>query len=314
MNTPNGKQAAISAHVTSPAPKVSFEFFPPKSDEAAEKLWESVHRLRPIRPDFVSVTYGAGGSTRTRTHDTVRRMVAETDLRPAAHLTCVAAPKDEVNEVVKEYADAGVRHIVALRGDPPGGMGEKFEPHPQGYQNSVDLVKGIRDLHPEAGKVFEISVAAYPERHPDSPNWDVELDMLKQKQDVGADRAITQFFFEADCFFRYRDRVAAAGITLPIVPGIMLQPNFNGLKRISGLCQASLPQWLHDLYEGTENDPETRDLITANVAAELCHRLREGGVDTFHFYTLNRAGLALSTCHLLGIKPQAADTAERAVA
>ena len=285
------------------APKVSFEFFPPKTEAMAERLWESVGRLRPVRPDFVSVTYGAGGSTRERTHDTVRRLVAETDMRPAAHLTCVSASKDEVNEVVKDYADAGVRHIVCLRGDPPQGMGAKFEPHPEGYRNAIELVEGIRHLHPERGKVFEISVAAYPERHPESPDWKTELDVLKAKQDVGADRAITQFFFEADTFFRFRDRAVAAGITMPIVPGIMLQPNFEGLKRISGLCRATLPSWLHGLYEGTEADAETRDLITANVAAELCHSLRDGGVDTFHFYTLNRAGLALSTCRLLGIRP-----------
>jgi methylenetetrahydrofolate reductase (NADPH) len=285
-------------------PRVSFEFFPPKTEAMAQTLWQSVRRLEPYGPDFVSVTYGAGGSTRERTHDTVRRIVGETRLKPAAHLTCVAASREEVNAVVHDYARAGVRHIVCLRGDPPEGMGARFEPHPEGYRNATELVAGVRALAPEAGKVFEISVAAYPERHPESPSLAHEFDVLKAKQDAGADRAITQFFFEADDYFRFRDGAAAAGVSLPIVPGIMLQPNFAGLKRIAGLCQARLPDWLHGLYEGTEDDPETRELITANVAAQLCHRLQAGGVQDFHFYTLNRAGLALSTCRLLGVKPQ----------
>lgn len=299
MTIPSRNAAASTS-----SPAVSFEFFPPRTDAMAATLWESIRRLEPFRPKFVSVTYGAGGSTRERTHDTVRRIVAETSLRPAAHLTCVAASREEVNAVAHEYASVGVRHIVCLRGDPPEGMGARFEPHPEGYRNATELVSGIRAIAPEAGKVFEISVAAYPERHPESPSLEHEFAVLKAKQDAGADRAITQFFFDPADYLRFRDSAAAAGISLPIVPGIMLQPNFAGLKRIAGLCQATLPDWLHALYEGTENDAETRELITANVAAELCHRLREGGVEEFHFYTLNRAGLALSTCHLLGLKPQ----------
>ena len=287
------------------APRVSFEFFPPKSDAMAEKLWQSVARLEPMQPAFVSVTYGAGGSTRERTHSTVKRLVEDTSMTPAAHLTCVGATREEILEIVTEYADAGVRHIVALRGDPTDGMGAKYTPHPGGYATSTDLVAGIRKLAPERGKVFEVSVGCYPELHPDSINWEQELSGLKAKQDAGADRAVTQFFFEADTYFRFLERARAFGITIPIVPGIMLQPNFNGLKRISKLCKAELPGWLHELYDGLDDDAETRELITANVAAKLCRKLAKGGVEDFHFYTLNRAGLALSTCRLLGLKPQA---------
>ena len=290
-------------------PRVSFEFFPPKTDAMAERLWASVQRLEPMQPGFVSVTYGAGGSTRERTHETVKRIIDETSLKPAAHLTCVGATREEILDVVTEYADAGVRHIVALRGDPPEGMGTKYVPHPGGYATSSDLVAGIRKLAPERGKVFEISVGCYPELHPDSAGWEQELTGLKAKQDAGADRAITQFFFEADTYFRFVERARAFGITIPIVPGIMLQPNFNGLKRIAKLCKAELPDWLHELYEGLDDDAETRELITANVAAKLSRKLAKGGVDDFHFYTLNRAGLALSTCRLLGIKPPAASAA-----
>ncbi len=284
-------------------PVVSFEFFPPKNEAMSEKLWECVRRLEPMAPKFVSVTYGAGGSTRERTHDTVRRLAQDTTLTPAAHLTCVDASRQEVHEVAESYWEAGVKHIVALRGDSPNGMGEPFRPHPGGYASSIDLVAGLRAHRPDLGKVFEVSVACYPERHPDSRGWDEDMALLKAKQEAGADRAITQFFFEPDTYLRFRDRTAAAGITMPIVPGIMLQPNFQGLKRIAGLCDAHLPDWLHQLYEGLDDDPETRDLVTANVAAELCHHLADEGVENFHFYTLNRAGLALSTCRLLGLKP-----------
>ncbi len=287
-------------------PNVSFEFFPPKNEVMSEKLWECVRRLEPMAPDFVSVTYGAGGSTRERTHDTVRRLAQDTTLTAAAHLTCVDATKEEVHEVAESYWEAGVKHIVALRGDSPNGMGEPFRAHPGGYESSVDLVAGLRAHRGDLGKVFEVSVACYPERHPDSRGWDEDMALLRAKQEAGADRAITQFFFEPDTFLRFRDRTAAAGITMPIVPGIMLQPNFGGLKRIAGLCDAHLPGWLHQLYEGLDDDPETRDLVTANVAAELCHHLADEGVEYFHFYTLNRASLALSTCHLLGLKPDAA--------
>lgn len=284
------------------APNISFEFFPPKTEKMAARLWETVERLEPVDPLFVSVTYGAGGSTRERTHATVKRIVDETTLVPAAHLTCVDATKEEVHAVAEDYWQAGVKHIVALRGDSPDGMGAAFEPHPDGYQNSVELIEGLRAHRPELGKCFEISVSCYPEPHPDSQGWDKDLALLKAKQDAGADRAITQFFFEPDLYFRFLDRAEKAGITMPIVPGIMLQSNFNGLKRIAGLCNASLPDWLHSLYEGLDDDPETRDMITANVAAELSRKLADQGVKDFHFYTLNRAALALSTCRLLGLK------------
>ncbi|MEM1151492.1 MAG: methylenetetrahydrofolate reductase [NAD(P)H] [Pseudomonadota bacterium] len=294
---------SIAKRQVAKAPTVSFEFFPPKNEAMSERLWECVRRLEPMAPKFVSVTYGAGGTTRDRTHDTVRRLSQETSLTPAAHLTCVDATRAEVHEVAEDYWQAGVKHIVALRGDSPDGMGEPFKAHPGGYGSSVELVRGLRAHRPELGKCFEVSVACYPERHPESTGWDGDMDILRAKQDAGADRAITQFFFEPDTFFRFRDRVAAAGIDLPIVPGIMLQPNFKALQRIAKLCQATLPDWLCALYEGLDEEDDTRDLITANVAAELCHCLAEQGVDTFHFYTLNRAQLALSTCYLLGLKP-----------
>lgn len=283
---------------------VSFEFFPPKSEKAEETLWESVRRLEPVNPKFVSVTYGAGGSTRDRTHRTVKRMVDETALTPAAHLTCVSATREEVMGVVDDYLDAGVAHIVALRGDPPEGMGAKFQPHPGGFASSVDLIAAIREHKPEYGKKFEISVGAYPEPHPDTRGYDEDLAFLKAKQDAGADRAITQFFFEADDYLRFVDAARAAGITMPIVPGVMLQPNFKGLCRIAGLCGAKVPDWLHELYDGLDDDPQQRELITANVAADLTMKLADQGVKDFHFYTLNKADQALATCRLLGIKPQ----------
>lgn len=289
--------------------RVSFEFFPPKSEAMATRLWDTVKRLEPMAPDFVSVTYGAGGSTRERTHDTVRRIAAETALRPAAHLTCVSATKEEVLAIAEAYWQAGVKHIVALRGDPPAGMGAKYEPHPGGFLDSVDLIRGLRAHRPELGKCFEISVSCYPELHPENKGWEAEIAYLKAKQDAGADRAITQFFFEPEVYFEFLDRARAGGVTLPIVPGIMLQPNFTGLKRISSLCGATLPHWLERLYEGLEEDDETRDLVTATVAAELCHKLHERGVRDFHFYTLNRSSLALSTCRLLGLKPKTAKAA-----
>lgn len=290
-------------------PNVSFEFFPPKSDAMAARLWETVERLEPMAPKFVSVTYGAGGSTRERTHDTVKRIAQDTTLRPAGHLTCVSATKGEVLAVADQYWQAGVQHIVALRGDPPAGMGAAFEVHPGGFRDSVDLIHGLRAHRPELGKCFEISVSCYPELHPESQGWDKEIAFLKAKQDAGADRAITQFFFEPDVYFNFLDKARAGGVTMPIVPGIMLQPNFKGLQRISGLCGASIPDWLADLYDGLDTDEETRDLVTANVAADLCRKLADQGVNDFHFYTLNRAGLALSTCRLLGLKPQNAKAA-----
>ena len=284
------------------APNVSFEFFPPKTEKMAARLWETVERLEPVEPLFVSVTYGAGGSTRERTHDTVKRIVDETTLTPAAHLTCVNASKDEVHAVAEDYWQAGVKHIVALRGDSPDGMGETFEPHPDGYLSSVELIEGLRAHRPELGKCFEISVSCYPEPHPESQGWEKDLALLKAKQDAGADRAITQFFFEPDLFLKFRDKAAASGITMPIVPGIMLQSNFRGLEKISKAVSATLPDWLRTLYDGLDDDPETRDMITANVAAELSRKLAAQGVRDFHFYTMNRASLALSTCRLLGLK------------
>ena len=298
---------SIAARQAEKTPSVSFEFFPPKNESMTEKLWECVRRLEPMSPHFVSVTYGAGGSTRTRTHETVSRIARETTLTPAAHLTCVGAPREEVLQTAEDYYEAGVRHIVALRGDAP--QDEDFE-QPEGrYTNVVDLVSDLRAHRPDLGKVFEISVACYPEPHPDSRGWEADLAHLKRKQDAGADRAITQFFFDPDVYFDFVDKARGAGITMPIVPGIMLQSNFKGLKNFAKMCGASLPDWLHKLYEGLDDDATTRDLITANVAAELCHKLADGGVNQFHFYTLNKADLALSTCHLLGLKPAHAEAA-----
>lgn len=296
---------AAAVQQSSEAPNVSFEFFPPSTDKMEAKLWESVARLSPMSPSFVSVTYGAGGSTRDRTQKTVAKIAQDTPLNPAAHLTCVSATKGDVLGVARDFWAAGVRHLVVLRGDPTEGMGAKFQQHPGGFKDSVELIAGIRDYDIAPGARFEMSVACYPERHPDSRGWDEDIAFLKAKQDAGADRAITQFFFEPDTYLNFLERARAGGVSMPIVPGIMLQPNFKGLKRIAGLCQAHLPQWLHELYDGTEDDPQTRELITANVAAELCHKLSDHGVNDFHFYTLNRASLALSTCRLLGLKPKA---------
>ena len=262
------------------------------------RLWDSVSRLAPLNPLYVSVTYGAGGSTRDRTHRTVRRIVEETSLKPAAHLTCVNASRGEVDEVIRDYWTAGVRHIVALRGDPPSGVGERYEPFPGGYANAAELAAGIRAVGD-----FEVSVGCYPEKHPESASFDHDIDLLKAKIDNGATRAITQFFFDADVYFRYLDRVRKAGIDIPIVPGIMMQSNFAGLVRMAGLCGATIPARLFDLFDGLESDSGTRELLTANVVADLCHDLSDHGVDQFHFYTLNRAELALATCRLLGVRP-----------
>ncbi|MFT3723519.1 MAG: methylenetetrahydrofolate reductase [NAD(P)H] [Hyphomonadaceae bacterium] len=284
----------------SKAPKVSFEFFPPKTAEMEEKLWDSVRRLEPLRPDYVSVTYGAGGSTRERTHGIVRKMAAETSLKPAGHITCVAATQGEIDQVLRDYWDAGVKRIVALRGDPTAGIGTKYAPHPAGYAYASDLIAGARKIAD-----FDISVGCYPEVHPDASTLSAEIDNLKRKFDAGATRAITQFFFYPDVYFKFLDKARDAGITQPIVPGIMLQSNFKGLKRMADLCATAIPARIAELYDGLDNDAETRDLVTAHVAAELCNRLAEQGVDHFHFYTMNRAGLSLSTCRLLGIKPEA---------
>jgi methylenetetrahydrofolate reductase (NADPH) len=278
---------------------VSFEFFPPKTEAMEDTLWQSINRLEPLNPKFVSVTYGAGGSTRERTHRTVHRIVEETSIRPAAHLTCVSATREDVDAVIRDYWDAGVRHIVALRGDPPQGLGEAYQPTVGGYANAAELTAGIRAIGD-----FEVSVGCYPEVHPESQGLSHDLDLLKAKIDAGATRAITQFFFEPETFLRFRDEAQRAGITIPIVPGIMLQSNFKGLTRIAGLCNATIPDRVHRHFDGLDDDPATRQLVTAHLAAQLCSDLNEAGVTDFHFYTLNRAELALSTCHLLGVKPQ----------
>jgi methylenetetrahydrofolate reductase (NADPH) len=278
--------------------RASFEFFPPKTEAMERSLWEAVGRLAPLRPTFFSVTYGAGGSTRQRTHDTVVRLKKETGIDPAAHLTCVAATRGEIDDVAQAYWDAGIRHIVALRGDPPAGMGAKYTAHPGGYANAAELVAGLKKIGP-----FQISVAGYPEKHPDSPDAGADLQNLKRKVDAGADRCITQFFFEADDFLRFRDAAYGAGIHVPIVPGIMPVSNFQSISRIAGLCGSKVPAWLANLFAGLDEDLETRRMIAATVAGDLCRRLRDEGVEQFHFYTLNRADLTFAICHLLGVRP-----------
>ncbi|MEI9804188.1 MAG: methylenetetrahydrofolate reductase [NAD(P)H] [Pseudolabrys sp.] len=278
---------------------VSFEFFPPK-DEAMEKiLWESIERLAPLAPNFVSVTYGAGGTTRERTHATVKRILTETALTPAAHLTCVAATRDEIDRIVRNYHEVGVRHIVALRGDPLAGAGAKYAPHPGGYETSAALVAGIKRIASD----FEVSVSAYPEKHPDSPTVAADIDMLKRKVDAGAGRAITQFFFENDLYFRYLDKVRARGIDIPIVPGILPVQNFKAATNFATRAGASIPAWLAERFHGLDNDPATRKLIAAAVAAEQVIDLVDRGVTNFHFYTMNRADLVYAICHLLGLRP-----------
>ena len=279
--------------------KVSFEFFPPKTPEMETTLWASIQRLAPLNPQFVSVTYGAGGSTRERTHATVSRLVQETPLKPAAHLTCVAATKDEVDSVIRSYWDAGVRHIVALRGDPVAGIGTAYEPHPGGYQQTCDLVAGIKAIGD-----FEVSVSAYPEKHPEAASLDADIDALKAKVDCGADRAITQFFFDNDHYFRYLDRVRARGIDIPIVPGIVPVQNFKQTANFAAKTGASVPDWLAARFEGLDNDVETRKLVAAAVAAEQVIDLVDRGVNEFHFYTMNRADLVYAICHLLGLRDQ----------
>lgn len=277
---------------------VSFEFFPPKSETMAQTLWSSIQTLAPLQPRFMSVTYGAGGSTRERTHATVERIINETDLTPAAHLTCVGATREEVDAVARDYWELGVRRIVALRGDAPE-PGTPFAPHPGGYANAAELVAGIKAIAP-----FDISVAAYPEIHPDSGNRQNDLDNLRRKVDAGADRAITQFFFSPDCFLRFQDAVAAAGMEIEVVPGILPVSNVAQTRRFADQCGAAIPDWLNDLFEGLDDLPAARQLIAATVAAELCGQLYAGGVRHFHFYTLNRAELSYAICHLLGARPK----------
>ncbi|AXK83234.1 methylenetetrahydrofolate reductase [NAD(P)H] [Pseudolabrys taiwanensis] len=296
MNAP----IRLSRHKRDPRHlNVSFEFFPPK-DEAMEKiLWDSIERLAPLTPDFVSVTYGAGGSTRERTHATVKRILSDTPLTPAAHLTCVAATREEIDGIVRNYHDAGVRHIVALRGDALEGAGAAYKAHPGGYETSAALVAGIKRIAPD----FDVSVSAYPEKHPDSPTIEADIDMLEAKVDAGADRAITQFFFENDLYFRYLDRVRARGINIPIVPGILPVQNFKSARNFAERAGATVPNWLAERFNGLDDDPATRKLIAAAVAAEQVLDLVDRGVTHFHFYTMNRADLVYAICHLLGMRP-----------
>lgn len=284
---------------TRPEIQVSFEFFPPRTEKMEQTLWNSIQRLAPLNPAYVSVTYGAGGSTRDRTHNTVVRILRETSLRPAAHLTCVGASRVEVDAVARDYWEAGVREIVALRGDPPEDA-DGYALHPDGYAFASDLVVGLKRIAD-----FDISVAAYPETHPEAKSDSADLDNLKRKIDAGATRAISQFFFEPDVFLRFVDRARAAGISVPIVPGILPVTNFKRVRQFSAACGATVPDWLADLFRGLDEDPETRTLVAATVAAEQCRQLLANGVRHFHFYTLNRADLAYAICHILGVRPQA---------
>lgn len=292
-----------SRHVGRGDIRVSFEFFPPKTEKMEQTLWQSIRRLEPMRPQFISVTYGAGGSTRERTHATVARVVRETLLVPAAHLTCVNATKQEIDEVARSYWHAGVRHVVALRGDPPEGVGARYEPYPGGYENGADLVGGLKRI-----ANFEVSVSAYPEKHPESPSVDADIDMLAAKVDAGADRAITQFFFDCDHYFRYLDRVRARGIEIPIIPGLVPIHNFKQVARFAAQTGASVPDWLARRFEALDNEPEIARLIAAAVAAEQVTELVDQGVRQFHFYTLNRADLVYAICHLVGLRPPALET------
>ena len=276
---------------------VSFEFFPPKTEKMEAQLWDAITQLAPLAPRFVSVTYGAGGSTRERTHATVARLVSETALVPAAHLTCVGASKDEIAEVAQQYWDAGVRHVVALRGDAPAEAGGRFLPHAQGYASAAELVEGLARQHP-----FELSVAAYPEVHPDAPSAKADLDNLKRKLDAGASQAITQFFFSPEAYFRFLDAALAAGISVPIIPGIMPVTNFSAIRRMSG--NTAIPPAMEQMFDGLDDRPGPRALVAATAAVDLCRQLYAGGVRDFHFYTLNRAEQAYAICHLLGLRPK----------
>ena len=278
-------------------PEVSFEFFPPRTAEMEAALWSTVRRLAPLGPRFVSVTYGAGGATRDRTHATVTRIGRETGLSAAAHLTCVAATRAEIDAVARRYWRAGIRHIVALRGDPPKD-GARYAPHPGGYAFAADLVAGLRRVAD-----FEITVAAYPETHPEAADPAADIDNLKRKLDAGATRAITQYFFDVETYLRFLDRVRAAGIEVPVVPGILPVTNFAQLVRFSAMCGATVPGWMADLFDGLDEDPETRRLVAASIAAEQCRLLQANGVEEFHFYTLNRAGLTYAIARILGLRP-----------
>ena len=278
-------------------PTVSFEFFPPHTEQMEATMWRSIDRLAALEPSFISVTYGADGSTRERTHDAVERITRETDMTAVPHLTCIGASRGEIDDIAREYWDMGVRHLVALRGDAPHGV-EKYEPHPDGYAYASDLVTGLRKVAD-----FEISVAAYPEVHPEAPDADFDLDNLKRKLDAGASRAITQFFFETEVFLNFRDRCAAAGIDSPIVPGILPITRFPQLEKFAAACGASVPDWLREWFAGLEEDTQTRQMIAASVAISQVRRLQAEGIDEFHIYTLNRSELAFAICHALGVRP-----------
>ena len=297
-----------TAHDSRAAPKlpaISFEFFPPKTEEMERSLWETITRLEPLAPNFVSVTYGAGGSTRERTHSTIARILKETTLIPAAHLTCVNAPKADVDDVVAQYHEVGVRHIVALRGDPTTGIGTPYLAHRDGYQTSADLVSGIRKNYPD----IEVTVSAYPEKHPESATFDDDIDTLQAKIDAGATRAITQVFFDNDLYLRFLDKVRARGVDIPILPGIMPMHNFKQARAFVTRAGTTVPDWLAQKFEGLDDDAETRKLVAATVAAGQVQKLAKHGVDTFHFYTMNRADLVFAISHLLGIRPQNAQKA-----
>jgi methylenetetrahydrofolate reductase (NADPH) len=308
LNTALGPVARAGVGGT-PRPNVSFEFSPPKTPEAEENLWEAIRRLEPLDPTFVSVTYGAGGSTRDRTHRTVLRMLKETTLKPAAHLTCVEASRAEVDEVIRDYWDAGIRHIVALRGDPPGQIGGTYVPRADGYLNATELTAAVKAIGD-----FEVSVGFYPQVHPESPSLDHDIDVLKAKIDAGATRAITQFFFDLDSFLRTMERVRKAGVTIPILPGIMPVTNYKGLKKMAGPIGIEIPGWLANLFDGLDKDHETRRLISASVATEMCARLAEEGFSDFHFYTLNRAELVYAICRVLGVREPETQTEKEAAA
>ena len=298
MNAIHAHRPSRKAKTERPPFQVSFEFFPPKTDAMEERFWESIAKLAPLQPRFVSVTYGAGGSTRERTLRMVSRIKSETGVDSAAHLTCVGASRDEVDAVVEGYKKAGITRIVALRGDPPEGVGQPFTPHPQGYRSAAELVAGIRRLGD-----FDISVAAYPEKHPQSPDWQADIDNLKRKLDAGAARAITQMFFDNDDYFRFVDRARKAGIAAPIVPGIQPIHSFKQISGFASRCGASIPAWLAERFEGLEDDPETHALVASAVAAEQVLELVDRGVTEFHFYTLNRSNLVLALARLLGVRP-----------
>ena len=297
----HAQQARPSRHLSDIESKlqVSFEFFPPKTDEMEEKFWDSIDKLAPLNPRFVSVTYGAGGGTRERTLRMVSEVKARTGVDAAAHLTCVGASREAVDAVVQGYKDAGISRIVALRGDPPEGVGKPFVAHPEGYKSAAELVEGIRKIGD-----FDISVAAYPEKHPQSPDWQTDIDNLKRKLDAGATRAITQMFFDNTDYLRYVDRVRAAGITAPIVPGIQPIHSFKQISGFAARCGASMPGWVAKRFEGLEADPETHALMASAVAAEQVIELLDEGVTEFHFFTLNRSNFVLALARLLGRRPQ----------